>query len=146
MGWWALSEYKTRTSSSVRTSWRGGLGSLRFSLEWAERLSWLAVPLYLVVQDGMTEPQVKSELARFAGIFVGGSPLWKMKTGEAWTHFAHRNGLPCHMGRMGTREKVRAAIRWDVDSIDSALPLWAEANLQRFLSGFTPPTTGDLFA
>lgn len=123
----------------------GGLESLRFSCEWAERLSWLGTPLYVAVQDGMTEAIVLRELGMFSGVFVGGSPVWKMKTGEAWTEFAHSRGLPCHIGRMGTEKKVRAAIRWGVDSIDSALPLWAEANLRRFLAGFSS-TQKELFA
>ncbi len=68
-----------------------------------------------------------------------------MKTGLAWCNFAHAHGLKCHIGRMGTENKARAAFRWGVDSIDSALPLWSENNLKRFLRGFKPALSGQLF-
>lgn len=123
----------------------GGLESLRFSETWAERLSWLGLPMYLVVQDGMTEADVAAALDPYAGVFVGGSLPWKLRTAPRWVEFAHLHGRKCHVGRMGTRERVRAARRWGVDSIDSALPLWSRANLERFLQGFKDSLTGDLF-
>lgn len=123
----------------------GGLESLRFSASWAERLSWLGLPLYLVVQDGMTERDVAGALDSYAGVFVGGSLDWKLRTARQWADFAHLHGRQCHVGRMGTRERVRAARRWGVDSIDSSLPLWSADNLARFVAGFSDPLTGDLF-
>jgi hypothetical protein len=122
-----------------------GLQSLRFSESWAERLEWLRLPVYLVVQDGMTEADVAAALDPYAGVFVGGSLPWKLRTAQRWTEFAHLHGRRCHVGRMGTRERVRAARRWGVDSIDSALPLWSMANLNRFLQGFRDSLTLDMF-
>lgn len=116
-----------------------GLESLRFSDSWLPRLTWLALPLYLVVQDGMTEGDVAVAISAYAGLFVGGSPEWKMLTAPQWVQFAHLHGKPCHIGRMGTRQKVRAARRWGADSIDSCTPLWSEANLARFVAGFSDP-------
>lgn len=121
----------------------GGIGSLRFSESWAERLSWLGLPLYLVVQNGMMEADVLPSLAPFAGVFVGGTLDWKLRTSPQWVDFAHLHGKRCHIGRMGTEERVRAARRWGADSIDSALPLWSAENLARFLKGFTD-TVGEL--
>jgi hypothetical protein len=43
--------------------------------------------------------------------------------------------MPCHIGRVGTYNRTRWARRIGADSIDSALPLWSEENLQRFLAG-----------
>lgn len=114
----------------------GGLESLRFSESWVPKLSAHKVPLYLVVQDGMTEADVCVAVSAFQGLFVGGSPEWKLKTARDWIDFAHGIGRPCHIGRMGTEKKVRAALRWGADSIDSSLPLWSAGNLQRFLRGF----------
>ena len=122
-----------------------GLESLRFSESWVERLSWLGLPMYLVVQDGMSEHDVRAALDPYAGIFVGGSLEWKLRTAPRWVEFAHLYGRRCHIGRMGTRERVRAARRWGADSIDSSLPLWARANLNRFLQGFHDPLTLDMF-
>lgn len=115
----------------------GGLESLRFSLSWVDRL-WGVAPLYLVVQDGMSEADVLPELGPFSGVFVGGSPAWKHRTAEDWVRFAHAHGLRCHIGRMGTEKKARAALRWGADSIDSCTPLWSETNLRNFLRGFEP--------
>jgi hypothetical protein len=114
-----------------------GAESLRFSLSWVERLESLGLPLYLVVQDGMGGGDVASVLPDFDGLFVGGSLEWKVRTGASWVDFAHQHGRPCHIGRVGTEARVRWARRIGADSIDSALPLWAEANFQRFMRGFS---------
>lgn len=123
----------------------GGTESLLFSLSWVERLEALGHPLYLVVQDGMEPAHVLDVLPDFHGLFVGGSLPWKLRTGEAWVRFAHRAGRPCHIGRVGTEARVRWARRIGADSIDSSLPLWAEANFRRFLRGFTDSPTLHLF-
>lgn len=120
-----------------------GLESLAFSLEWVERLRVVA-PVYLVVQDGMTERDVQSVLDKFDGLFVGGSLAWKYQTGAAWVEFAHCFAMPCHVGRVGTEKQVRWALRIGADSIDSCTPLWAEANFQRFIRGFCDTGQGDL--
>ena len=118
-----------------------GDASLALSCAWVERINALRLPVYLVVQDGMTEESVRAVLSPFDGVFVGGSLGWKLRTGDQWVQFAHRNDRPCHIGRVGTEARVRWALRIGADSIDSSLPLWAEANLQRFLRGFQPPTS-----
>jgi len=91
--------------------------------------------VYLVVQNGMSERLLAPHLDVFAGIFVGGTLEWKLETGEEWVKLAHRRGLRCHVGRVGTEERVRWARYIGVDSIDSALPLWSEENLARFCRG-----------
>ncbi len=117
----------------------GGLESLRFSASWVPRLAWLELPLYLVVQNGMTESDVAAAIEPYAGLFVGGDPEWKELTAPRWVEFAHLHGRPCHIGRMGTRPKVVAARRWGADSIDSCTPLWSQKNLARFVAGFSDP-------
>lgn len=119
----------------------GGLASLRFSESWASRLAHLGLPVYLVVQDGMTEADVRDALTPYAGVFVGGSLGWKLRTAPRWVEFAHLHGRQCHIGRMGTRDRVRAARRWGADSIDSCTPLWSAANLARFVAGFRDGVT-----
>ena len=110
----------------------GGVESLDLSCDWAERLDGIA-PLYLALQDGMTEADVADRLALFSGVFVGGSLPWKLSTGGAWVRFAHTNGVACHVARVGTGRRVRWAKRIGADSIDSCLPLWSADNLRRFL-------------
>lgn len=123
----------------------GGLESLRFSDSWVKRLKGLGAPVALVVQDGMTEADVRAAIDSYELIFVGGSPAWKLRTAKRWCDFAHELGRKCHIGRMGTTKKVRAALRWGADSIDSSLPLWSAENLESFLRGFKPESNGQLF-
>lgn len=120
-----------------------GKESLLFSLSWVERLCAIA-PLYFVVQDGMGE-EIVPDLKPFAGLFVGGSLPWKLKTGAQWVALAHELGLRCHIGRVGTEKRVRWARRIGADSIDSSLSLWAEANFRRFLRGFEDEPNASLF-
>ncbi len=110
-----------------------GAASLAFSRSWkGDPLVRWAAPLYLAVQDGMEEAQVAAELEGIAGIFVGGSLEWKLATGKAWAAFAHARGLRCHIGRVGTAQRVAWARDAGADSIDSCLPLWSTSNLDVF--------------
>lgn len=127
-----------------------GLESLAFSLRWralcefvlrARRAAGYPVPRlrwYFVVQDGMAAADVAPVLTDFDGIFVGGSLPWKLATGGQWVAFAHARGLPCHIGRVGTPKHVAWARRIGADSIDSCTPLWAAANLERFVRALDP--------
>lgn len=123
----------------------GGLESLRLSLSWVDECRAVA-PAYLVVQDGMHLRQVERVLHRFDGVFVGGSLPWKLKTAGSWVRFAHRHGLPCHVGRVGTARRVRWAQRIGADSIDSCLPLFAERNFKVFVGAVARAAQADLFS
>lgn len=115
----------------------GGLASLAFSLTWQPHLMPLA-PLYLAVQDGMNQEDVLPHVERFAGLFVGGTLPWKIRSARHWVSFAHRHRLKAHIGRVGTERRVAWAIRIGADSIDSCLPLWSRENLESFLRGLAP--------
>src|SRR5262245_11216869 len=109
----------------------GGRRSLDFSLGWVDRLRGVA-PLYLAVQDGMSACDVLEAAPDCAGLFVGGSLPWKVRTGHEWVQLAHCLGKPCHIGRVGAVRRVAWAMRIGADSIDSCLPLWSRENLARF--------------
>ncbi len=79
-----------------------------------------------------------------AGIFVGGSTAWKLRTAPYWARVAREHGLLCHVGRVGTARRVRAMRQIGVGSIDSALPLF-EASKWRLFWGELRPTQRDLF-
>lgn len=118
----------------------GGLESLARSMEWLPKLETTARK-YLAVQDGMTLANIEPVLGRFGGLFVGGTASWKLQTGEEWVALAHKHNLPCHIGRIGTWDKIVWASRIGADSIDSTS--WArnnsyhhlkDAQIQRLLS------------
>lgn len=110
----------------------GGHESLTFSLTWAPHIAQHG-PLYLAVQDGMVEVEVLPHLQWFAGIFVGGSLGWKLRTGASWVRFARAQRINVHVGRVGTRRRVAWAKRIGASSIDSSLPLWSAGNMGVFL-------------
>ena len=113
----------------------GGLPSLHASLDWR-----IMVPpelddrCYLVVQDGMTIEDVAPHVPTVAGLFVGGSLGWKLRTSAMWVTLAHAHDRACHIGRVGTPGRVEWAHAIGADSIDSALPLRHEAHLEAFLA------------
>jgi hypothetical protein len=112
----------------------GGLDSLRFSESWIHRCQTVG-PLYLAVQDGMGVGDVRPFLDAqpIAGLFVGGTSAWKIRSAHHWIRLAHERGLPCHIGRAGTVRKVRWAKRLGADSIDSSFPLWTHKRLAAFM-------------
>jgi len=120
----------------------GGRDSLAFSMEWLPRLRSLCPGqrVYLVVQDGMVEDDLPLGLGSYVqGIFVGGTRDWKLETGPRWVRVAHKNALPCHIGRVGTGERVRWARLIGADSLDSSLPLWGADNLRIFVDSLFGP-------
>jgi len=83
----------------------------------------------------MTVPDVQGAMSDgFSGIFVGGTLPWKVATGVTWAELSRELDVPCHVGRVGTPNRVGWAKRIGATSIDSCLPLWSERNLQRFIS------------
>jgi hypothetical protein len=113
----------------------GGLGSLTLSLDWREVVPpELQDRCYLVVQEGMTPGDVAPHLAELAGLFVGGASIaWKMGTASSWIALAHAHGKRCHIGRVGTPDRLLAAARLGADSVDSALPVRHRHHFDRFL-------------
>lgn len=112
---------------------RGGTASLLFSRDHVFTLRHLA-PVYLAVQDGMSDSQITSAMSLYGGLFVGGSTQWKERNGERMVQLAHSLGKPAHIGRVGTPRKVFWAKRIGADSIDSSFPLWTKNNLKLFVN------------
>ncbi len=94
---------------------------------------WPAAPLYLAVQDGMDIARVAALIARcrLGGIFVGGSLEWKIETGAQWVRVAHRLGVPCHIGRCVSSNRLLWAQRIGADSVDGNAPNWSRDGLAR---------------
>jgi hypothetical protein len=126
-----------------------GAKSLEQSIAW---LDWtrstlypIPVPLYLAVQDGMES--MKTEIAEVGadGIFVGGTLDWKLVWGAVWVATAHNLGMKCHVGRVGTAQRVKWAQEIGADSIDSCQPLRNESEFDRFCRALQLPTQETLF-
>lgn len=102
----------------------GGVRSLDFSLSWRPRLpaTW---PVYLAVQDGMTEQAVRAAVvdAAFAGIFLGGSSSFKA-TASSWARLARELGVRFHYARCSSQRQWRDACFVGADSVDSSQALW----------------------
>lgn len=114
----------------------GGRRSLNLSLAWRETLdvTWpdMGFRWALAVQDGMTEEDVLrvgglwNQLSHISTIFVGGTMNWKLRTMNQWAAFAHEHGMTCHVGRIGTVDRMVMADVLGVDSIDSTT--WVQRN------------------
>ncbi len=94
------------------------------------------MPVYLAVQDGMEAcmGEVLRRLKEYEGLFVGGTDAWKERTASRWVQLAHTWGAKCHIGRVGTPNKVHWAKSIGADSIDSSFPLWHQDHMQRWLT------------
>jgi hypothetical protein len=127
-----------------------GQASLDRTIEW---LDWTRSalddenqPLYLAVQDGMEPEDICGLTPDISGVFVGGTLDWKLVWGETWSNWAHERGLKCHVGRVGTAQRVRWAQGIGVDSIDSCQPLRNETEWERFCRAVNPSSgQGTLF-
>jgi hypothetical protein len=100
-----------------------GHDSLMFSVKWIRNLP-AEGRYYLAVQDGMSLTEVELYLKWFSGLFVGGSLDWKLATSPEWVALAHKHQKPCHIGRVGTWNRIVWAARISADSIDSTS--WAQ--------------------
>lgn len=99
------------------------------------------LPIFLAVQDGMTPDQLEELvdpetdepiLAKFSGLFIGGSDAFK-ETASEWRELADRWNLELHYGR-ATQSRLKAAIEAGADSADSAHPIrLGGARWERFL-------------
>jgi len=72
----------------------------------------------------------------YDGIFVGGTPDWKVSWAPVWVKFAHRGlpyqVLPCHIGRVGTAERLTWAAAIGADSVDSTTFVQTKYWMSRF--------------
>ena len=83
----------------------GGLASLEFTMSWVDRLP-SSYPWYLAVQDGMSTSDVQAVIGHFAGLFVGGTSEWKMRTLPEWVRLAKKNGKLAHVGRVNSLSRA----------------------------------------
>lgn len=98
---------------------------------WIERLHGL--PLYLVLQDGMTEADVSGLAERVSGLFLGGSTEWKLSTMPAWGSFCHRIGRFLHVGRVNSKRRIIACRDAGAHSFDgSGVSRFARVKLPTF--------------
>jgi hypothetical protein len=90
----------------------------RMADEWTPRLSSLR--LYLAVQDGMTDADVEARACDVAGVFVGGSTGWKLRTAPAWREVTKRLGMLCHVARVNTERRIEWCRGFGATSVDGS--------------------------
>lgn len=109
-----------------------GLASLEYSLATLKELPD-GMRYYLAVQDGLSPRDLEYHIGDFAGIFVGGTMDWKLRTAEKWVVYAHAQGVPCHIGRVGPMSRILWAARIGADSIDSTT--WVQQDRWHHIEG-----------
>lgn len=127
-----------------------GKETLKRSLAWLNFIP--DKPWYLAVQNGMFTHMISDKIMnKIKGIFVGGSFEWKERTSKMWAEFAHKHGKRCHIGRIGTINKLLWAKNVvGADSVDSSNFVrhpknWNEL-MNCFNSGFSPNHSLEQFA
>ena len=127
----------------------GGLRSLELSIEWLEKeLRYIGFNWYLAIQNGMPPEEIENILRTYPeikGLFLGGTDEFK-KTAPLWSSLAHKHGRKFHYARAGSIKKIREAVKAGADSLDSALPLWTNQKLERFLKALNPLRELPLFS
>lgn len=109
-----------------------GLESLAFSVSWADEVRQTTRrPVYLAVQDGMSEADVDAQIEWFDGLFIGGSTEWKEATMHAWGRYAAGREMPMHVGRVNTDRRLRLAIDAGASSVDGTSPTRFAVNTPR---------------
>ena len=93
------------------------MASLRRSISYFDLIPR---PVYLAVQDGMIQSDIIPYIDHVDGLFVGGSPGWKLKTAFDWTNLAHLHKKKCHVGRINQFESLAAMDYFGVDSVDGS--------------------------
>lgn len=99
------------------------VGGGRNSLNLSRQYLWLTemYNCYLSVQDGMCPEMIGNEfLENIAGIFVGGTTVWKWRNVHIWVAFAHQHGLKCHVGRVNTLKHFNDCVSLGVDTADGS--------------------------
>jgi hypothetical protein len=92
--------------------------TLRMADEWTPRLHGLR--LYLAVQDGMTDADLIARSESVAGVFVGGSTEWKLRTAPRWRELTRRLGMLCHVARVNTERRIEWCRSLGVTSVDGS--------------------------
>ena len=109
----------------------GGNESLDLSVQMLSKLP-LHWPWYLAVQDRMNLNEVSQALTEgFAGIFLGGSTLFKSRARE-FVDITRSSNVGFHYGRCSTPRKLIHAIEIGADSVDTNQILWARSEWKRF--------------
>lgn len=98
---------------------------------WSALIRGVGFPPALVAQDGLTV--ATTPWSELGGLFIGGSTEWKVsEAARTLVAYALARGIHVHMGRVNTRERLRIAYRWGVQSIDgSSRPMFGETQLRK---------------
>lgn len=116
----AVSKYSNYDFVVIPDIVAGGKSSLKRSIEHIDRLEH---PRYLAVQNGINFGDCLKVVPHIDGIFVGGDMIWKLREADYWCNFAHKYGLKCHIGRVGTKKLYDWAIQCGADSVDGSTPV-----------------------
>lgn len=92
--------------------------------------------MYYMVDDKPSVNSVEFLLMRglIDGIFVGGTKEWKYETGQEWCELAHKYGVKCHAGGVGSKKRYLWAKHAGFDSVDSGLPMIHSKHLESALN------------
>lgn len=121
----------------------GSRMSLAYSVEWRDLVEQYSPGLswYLALQDYVHPTDVAHALhiARFAGIFIGGTTAWKLETAAFWVKFAHEKEIPVHLARVNGPNRLQWAVDIEADSVDGTGWVHAGAKWLPYLQNIPEP-------
>jgi hypothetical protein len=117
-------------------------GTLRAADEWLPRLAGLT--LYIAVQDGMTAIDLDRYPGAIAGVFVGGSTEWKLRTSQAWRAATRERGMLLHVARVNTERRIAFCRSIGATSIDGSSASRFAVNTPRLDNSRRRPIQGML--
>jgi hypothetical protein len=90
--------------------------TVELSIPMLRRLRFLGFKSAFVAQDGWKEDSTPWD--DMDSIFIGGSTAFKFRGGRAAVEAARKRGKWCHMGRVNSLQRFRAALAIGCDSAD----------------------------
>ena len=113
--------------------------SLEFSTYWFPTVKEYTNHPLLAVQDGMEPQDAEPFIDQGAGIFLGGSTEYKLKTMAQWGKFCKARRCYYHVGRVNTNRRIRLCQLAGADSIDGTSVTKFPCTLRRIDSALMQP-------
>ena len=85
----------------------------------------------IAVQDGMSPDDVMNYIEQGAGIFVGGSTEWKLRSLPTWGRVARDKEVWLHVGRVNTVRRIRHCQQAAAHSFDGTSATRFRKNIGR---------------
>ena len=103
--------------------------TLAMAADWFERIEH--GQKLIAVQDSMQPADIEPYMQQGAGIFVGGTTDWKLKSLPVWGELAKKHKAWLHVGRVNTVRRIRHCQQAGANSFDGTSATRFSKNIPR---------------